>query len=317
MAAGYLHNRKDFPDLIRIIEGETNIVAGLIEKDYWIMHVLYGLKKLGYDFELKGGTSLSKAYKIIDRFSEDIAIHIKPPAAMRVNENPNNTKPNNVAARKAFYDWLAVNIKIDGIERTERDLNFDNDAGTSGGIRLFYHSYFPAIAGVKEGILLEAGFDAVTPNSPLTVSSWTYDKAAQNAKIELIDNRAADIKCYDHRYTFVEKLQTIATKFRKEQESGVESQNFMRQYYDVYSLLADPQIQEFLGTDAYLQHKQKRFPNADFAIPVNKNQAFLLDDEVIRARFKERYQLTGTLYYRGQPEFEQVMQRIRAYIDRM
>ena len=67
--AGYLHNRTDFPDLIRIIEGETKIVAALIEKDYWIMHVLYGLKLLGYDFELKGGTSLSKAYKIIDRFS--------------------------------------------------------------------------------------------------------------------------------------------------------------------------------------------------------------------------------------------------------
>ena len=49
MAAGYLHNRKDFPGLLRIIEGETNIFAGLIEKDYWIMHVLYGLKQMGYD----------------------------------------------------------------------------------------------------------------------------------------------------------------------------------------------------------------------------------------------------------------------------
>jgi hypothetical protein len=317
MAAGFLHNRNDFPDLIRIIEGETNILAGLIEKDYWIMHVLYGLKQLGHDFELKGGTSLSKAYKIIARFSEDIDIHIKPPAEMDINENPNNAKAKNVAARKAFYDWLAENIKIDGIIKIERDLNFDNDSGTSGGIRLFYHSYFPATAGVKEGLLLEAGFDTVTPNSPLTISSWAYDKAARNSRVDLIDNRAVDIKCYDHCYTFVEKLQTIATKFRKEQESGTESQNFMRQYYDVYSLLADPQVQEFLGTDAYLQHKQKRFPAADFAIPVNKNQAFLLDDEVVCARFKERYQSTGALYYKGQPEFEKVMQRIGEYIDSM
>ncbi|WP_299587816.1 hypothetical protein [Mucilaginibacter sp.] len=44
MAAGFLHNRKDFPELIRVIEGETNILAGLIEKDYWIMHALFGLK---------------------------------------------------------------------------------------------------------------------------------------------------------------------------------------------------------------------------------------------------------------------------------
>ena len=69
MAAEYLHQRKDFLDLLRIIEGETGILAGLIEKDYWIMHVLYGLKKQGFDFELKGGTSLSKGYQIISRFS--------------------------------------------------------------------------------------------------------------------------------------------------------------------------------------------------------------------------------------------------------
>jgi len=182
MAAGYLHNRKDFPDLIRIIEGETNILAGLIEKDYWIMHVLYGLKQQRHDFELKGGTSLSKAYNIIHRFSEDIDIHIKPPPDMGVNENPNNAKPKNVAARKAFYDWLAVYIKIDGIDIIERDLNFDDDSGTSGGIRLFYHSHFPATTGIKEGILLEAGFDTMTPNSPLTISSWAYHKAAQNSR---------------------------------------------------------------------------------------------------------------------------------------
>lgn len=75
----YLHNHKDFADLLRILEEENQILAGLIEKDYWIMHVLYGLKKQGFNFELKGGTSLSKGYKIIHRFSEDIDIHIKPP----------------------------------------------------------------------------------------------------------------------------------------------------------------------------------------------------------------------------------------------
>lgn len=79
MATAYLHNHKDFPDLLRILEEETGILPGLIEKDYWIMHVLHGLKQQGFNFELKGGTSLSKGYKIIDRFSEDIDIHITPP----------------------------------------------------------------------------------------------------------------------------------------------------------------------------------------------------------------------------------------------
>jgi predicted nucleotidyltransferase component of viral defense system len=69
MPIDYLHNHKDFPALLRIVSDEMGIAAGLIEKDYWIMHVLYGLKSQGFEFELKGGTSLSKGYHIIDRFS--------------------------------------------------------------------------------------------------------------------------------------------------------------------------------------------------------------------------------------------------------
>lgn len=115
MPANYLHERKDFLDLLQIVAGETNIQVGLVEKDYWIMHVLYGLKKQGLNFELKGGTSLSKGYKIIHRFSEDIDIHITPPPELKVNENPSNNNTGSVKSRKDFYDWLAVNIKIDGI----------------------------------------------------------------------------------------------------------------------------------------------------------------------------------------------------------
>jgi predicted nucleotidyltransferase component of viral defense system len=79
MAAVYLHDLPEFPQLLRILEAETGIVSGLIEKDYWIMHVLYGLTKQGFSFEMKSGTSLSKGYGIIDRFSEDIDIRINPP----------------------------------------------------------------------------------------------------------------------------------------------------------------------------------------------------------------------------------------------
>lgn len=50
----YLHDHESFPELLRIIEEEKDIQLGLVEKDYWIMHALYGLKKLGYTFQLKG-----------------------------------------------------------------------------------------------------------------------------------------------------------------------------------------------------------------------------------------------------------------------
>lgn len=87
----YLHNHKDFAALLRIVGNVLNIESILVEKDYWIMHILYGLKQLNFNFELKGGTSLSKDYNIINRFSEDIDIPIKPPPEFEINENPKNS----------------------------------------------------------------------------------------------------------------------------------------------------------------------------------------------------------------------------------
>ena len=314
MPIDYLHNHKDFPALLRIIEEETGIVAGLIEKDYWIMHVLHGLQQQGFEFELKGGTSLSKGYHLIHRFSEDIDIHIKPAAKFGINENPNNSKPKNIEARKAFYDSLAETIMINGISSIERDREFDDEkAYRSGGIRLHYNNVVDKVTNLKEGILLEAGFDTVAPNTAITISSWAYERAKLSG-VKILDNQATDISCYRPEYTLVEKLQTIATKFRQEQEGKSERPNFMRQYYDVYCLLGDEDVLKFIGTAAYLAHKEKRFPSADYAIPILENEAFLLNDPIIREDFKKRYKETSGLYYQGQPEFDLLIDRIKKHI---
>jgi hypothetical protein len=79
--------------------------------------------------------------------------------------------------RKDFYDGLADEIKTNGIIAVKRDETFDDlRQYRSGGIRLHYESMTETIEGVKEGILLEVGFDTVTPNNPLTISSWAYEK---------------------------------------------------------------------------------------------------------------------------------------------
>jgi hypothetical protein len=317
MPPEFLHDHKDFVSLINILASERNIEPGLIEKDYWIMHVLYGLKKQRFQFELKGGTSLSKGHKLIHRFSEDIDIHIKPPKKLNINENPNNCKENNAQKRKIFYDSLVKEIKIPGIISVERDVAFDDvKCYRSGGIRLHYRNVVNKVAGVKEGILLEAGFDDVTPNSSLSISSWAYDKALE-AKVDLIDNRAVDITCYHPGYTLVEKLQTIATKYRLEQNSGNKGVNFMRQYYDVYCLLDSQEVQSFIGTAEYKAHKEKRFPKPDLDIPIHKNEAFLLSSKEIREDFTARYKTTAALYYQGQPDFAELLKRIITYVDRL
>ena len=305
MPNDFLHRHKEFPDLIRIVGDELSIDPVLVEKDYWIMHCLYGLQQMGLSFELKGGTSLSKGLGVIDRFSEDIDIRIEPPAGLKVAVNPNRQKPQHVKSRLDFYDWLAGEIAIDGIATVERDTEFDDERYyRSGGIRLRYDSHTGSLSGIRDGVLLELGFDTVSPNSPYTISSWAYDHAAD--KVEIKDNRAVDVACYHPGYTFVEKLQTISTKFRKQQESANAPDEFMRQYYDVYRLLDVPQVQKFVGTDDYTAHKNKRFRTGDNPV-LAENEAFILSDPTVRANYSEAYERARPLFYRPCPDFGSIM----------
>lgn len=123
--------------------------------------------------------------------------------------------------------------------------------------------------------MLEAGFDTVAPNIDKDISSRAYDYAA--SRVELIDNRALAVPCYEPGYTLVEKLQTISTKYRKQQETGQFPANFLRHYYDVFCLLDQPEVQDFIGTEAYLAHKDRRFPKADDQ-NISSNPAFSLSD---------------------------------------
>ncbi len=310
----FLHDTKDFAALVEVVGGEMAIDPALVEKDYWIMHVLWGLQQLGMTFELKGGTSLSKGYGLIDRFSEDIDILIHPVDAVPTGRN--HTKPAHIDQRRAFFDGLVPQLAIPGIVEVLRDHAFDNDRLFSAGIRLIYPELKGLPQGVKAGVLLEAGFDQVSPNAPRLISSWAWDRASAAGVEDLIDNRAVDVRCYDPGYTLVEKLQTISTKYRRQQASGEMPTNFMRHYYDVYCLLADEQVLGFIGTDAYLDHKRARFPAGDEPV-LRNNPAFALTDPTTRKRYAEAYDLTRALYYREQPSLEAILARIDAHLDTM
>ena len=311
----WLHERPDFADLIRIVADERNLLPALVEKDYWIMHCLYGLAAQGFTFELKGGTSLSKGYGIIQRFSEDIDIRIDPAGApFEVFIGTNQTKKaRHIDSRRQFYDWLADSIKIDGISSVERDPVFDDEKYRSGGIRLHYDSAFDNPAGLKEGILLETGFDDTQPNSPRTISSWTYDKAAESA-VDVRDNRAIDVPCYHPGYTLVEKLQTVSTKYRQQQVKREMPQNFMRHYYDISQLLDHPDVTAFIGTPKYHARKEVRFRAGDNQ-NIAENEAFLLSDPATREQYAIAYQATASLYFGEQIPFDTILEKIQSRIE--
>lgn len=68
------HDKEAFEELLIGAANELAIPANIIEKDYYVTIALKSLsEKLG-DMVFKGGTSLTKCYQLLDRFSEDIDI---------------------------------------------------------------------------------------------------------------------------------------------------------------------------------------------------------------------------------------------------
>ena len=68
-----LHNDKElFEQAVLMASEMLNIDSGIVEKDYYVTMFLKELVKKQPNIIFKGGTSLSKCHKLIQRFSEDI-----------------------------------------------------------------------------------------------------------------------------------------------------------------------------------------------------------------------------------------------------
>ena|SRR3990167_2648325 len=310
----FLHELPDAKELFLVVSEEKAINPSIVEKDYWVMHTLWGLQEQGFVFELKGGTSLSKGFNIIDRFSEDIDIQIHPAASLEIKSGKNHNKKSHIEGRINFFDNLANILSINGLA-FQRDHEFDDIAKMrSAGIRGTYQSHFPSLAALKEGVLLEVGFDKTTPYDSKKISSWAYDKAIASG-IKIINNQANNVKCYLAEYTLIEKLQTISTKYRVNKQRNIESPiNFIRHYYDVYKLLSTEQVKRFLKTEAYQSYKLEKFGTLDEP-DLTKNPAFLLSELGELDKFSSLYQRKAEIYFGASPSFEKILEQIKSHAD--
>ncbi|MBI5247779.1 MAG: nucleotidyl transferase AbiEii/AbiGii toxin family protein [Elusimicrobia bacterium] len=309
----FFHDRKDAKALFETLAAEKGYPAAVVEKDYWVMHCLWGLQQNGLQFEMKGGTSLSKGWDIIQRFSEDIDIRFNPPEGLNIK----GEKPPHIAARFGFYDDLTAKISIPGI-KAERNKTFDDEKAQNGGISLKYDSCFDLLPGLKPEVLLEAGFARTAPNEPRDFSSWVLDKALA-AGLSVVDNRAPAVKCFNPEYTFVDKLQTICRRFRHHRDRNDAQRDrprqFMRHYYDLFMLLGVERVQAFIGTEAYTVYKTEKLKGAD-AAEFAARTPFTLPTADSYALFDEEFESMNTLLLGPGPRFKEVVQRLREYSPR-
>ncbi|MFA5139071.1 MAG: nucleotidyl transferase AbiEii/AbiGii toxin family protein [Elusimicrobiota bacterium] len=304
----FFHERSDAESLIKSVADDSGLEEAVVEKDYWVMHCLWGLQRSGLTFELKGGTSLSKGWGIIERFSEDIDIRFDAPPTLDLKSD----KPARVKARLGFYDDLAARIKIPGIT-VARDTAYDDEKAQNGGIGLKYEPRFRLLAGLKPEVLLEVGFDRTAPNEPRDFSSWALDRVLK-AGLDVADNRARGVRCFNPEYTLVDKLQTICRRFRQHRDRGDPEKDrprhFLRHYYDLYMLLEAPRVKAFIGTSEYEGYKKQKLKASD-AEEFRTRGPFTLNDPRIYALFESEFERMDTLLLAPGPTFKDLIKRLR------
>lgn len=105
-------NAQDRSDIFRETADQMNLPPAIIEKDFWVCWTLKYLFKhttFGTNLIFKGGTTLSKIYNVIKRFSEDIDISIsKALLGFDGARDPGNPDLSGTKRRKLLEDMSAT-----------------------------------------------------------------------------------------------------------------------------------------------------------------------------------------------------------------
>ncbi|PLW79450.1 hypothetical protein C0585_07730 [Candidatus Woesearchaeota archaeon] len=236
-------NANLFKQAIKATSDSLSIAEFLIEKDYWIT---FALKKIfvgpGKDYAVfKGGTSLSKCYKLIERFSEDIDLVI-----IHSDEDSDNKKKNKIKKISRSLTEPFDEIEVSGLTVKR------------GMIRKTCHNY-PKIFNdnfeqVRNEIILEVSWlGYYEPYSEMKISSYIYDMMKEKEQQELINKyemHPFKLKVLSLERTFCEKIMSLV-RFSYSENPIYSLKMKIRHIYDLFFLLKENNVENFFNTNSF------------------------------------------------------------------
>lgn len=235
----FAHEDPEFGDLLEIVSDDRKISRGIIEKDYWVTHALWSLHKSGFEVWFKGGTSLSKGFNLIERFSEDLDLKIEPGSVIGLPKVPNWKSDGTKATseRKRYFEKLSGLISVPGARIDLAPDSIDR-AWRSADILVHYPGLHLAEMGkaMSPFVRLEVGDARVVPFIPCNLTSFVHEiLVKQNQLNSFIDNRPHGVRCVHPMVTLLEKLDALQRRFPNE---NTEPATFIRHYEDAARIIA-------------------------------------------------------------------------------
>lgn len=217
----YLHSDKEqFQEAINLTYEKTGVMIQAIEKDYYVTMLLQLLAKKLPCVVFKGGTSLSKCYEVIQRFSEDIDITVD------INLSQGQKKK----VKQAIVDSVAeLGMVISNLSETRSRRDYNR-------YEIMYDSVIPIKNGaLKSMLLLETSYTAVAfPTARLPVYSYIGKMMKEEAPDMLGEYRLKpfEMKVQGIERTLVDKIFALCDYYL---QGKVERHS--RHLYDIYKLL--------------------------------------------------------------------------------
>ena len=252
-------NQKLFIQLLNFSANTLKIRPEFIEKDYWITHALQRMaqNENADKVVFKGGTSLSKAYRLTNRFSEDIDIAIVDADSFSKNQLKMLIKRLAKDMASDLQEIIIPNVTSKGSRFYKAIYQYQNLVGLTS-------------SAVKTGQLL---IEINTYANPYTyinreISSFLSDYLIainRNDLIEQYDLNPFSIKVLDIRRTLIEKMVSLL-RFSFETDVVKALSTKIRHFYDLYYLANDKECAEYLQSSEFkkdlselLIHDQQEF----------------------------------------------------------
>lgn len=301
----HFRDTSEFRPTIATAADRLGLSPTAVEKDYWVTEVLRSLAaEFENDFIFKGGTSLSKGYGIIERFSEDIDILVLPGNRGRRSVD------------RLMKDMAAMAAShVQGQHNSEGGA----ETGRHRSYLMQYPSTYDSTELIKASVLLEMGVRGdPEPHEKVSIGSILREiLIAEGASIdEFEDLTMFSVRVLHPARTLLEKLDHIL-RLSDELDSDPEMRpplRAARHFYDVFQLLDLEQVHVMLTDSSQIMKiidsiddVDRRFFGRSNDEPTQASRSFadcsaFQPDTTSSARLEESYELTmPELYFGNDP----------------
>jgi hypothetical protein len=311
----------------------SGITAKAIEKDWWVTVTLKALFESPYAkfFIFKGGTSLSKGWKLIERFSEDIDIALDPMAFGKEYKNaPSHTYVKTLKKEgcvftstvlletlKAQFIHLGIpmeNLLIEA-EAITPDLP-DKDPQT---LFIKYKSLYPSHDYIADVVKVEFSVRSLKdPYSSVNIQSLLWEIFPNDAYAET----PFEIPAVDPRKTLLEKAFLLHEKFLNINPGKIKIERLSRHLYDLVKMMdteaGENALKDTVFYKTIVDHRKNyiRLNGIDYDTLNYSKITFIPPDTVIEM-FRQDYKtMQSEMIYGASPDFDTMISQLKILINR-